>query len=229
MSDGANKDFLGNTRSFLRKNALIISLQSALRHDGLAIGESGLKYTAGQCLTVNIETDPSNGAQTSTGGSALCYRVVEASGTASKHSHRFSAYYLPFRSNAVRVMNLDPANFGGQQADVFFTDTLNGCSVAVGPGGNPKIGHFNRTVGGKDEAGIDANAIDNDVNNEFAGGTRFRVDRGDYKTDSADYATFIGIRKHGVWRFYWQRMSWHGNTKMGKMFRLAANMPTQVT
>ncbi|WP_287991854.1 hypothetical protein, partial [Acidiphilium sp.] len=192
MTEGANKEFLNNPRSFLRNNALIVSLQQKVQLVGLQVGADPVKYTSGQCLTVNIERDPDNGAQKSDGRTTNCYRVVEASGIASKYSHRFTAYYLPFRSNAVRVMNLNPANFGGQDADVFFTDTLNGCSVAVGPGANPKIGHFNRTVGGNDEAGIDPAAITNDINQEFAGGTLYRVDRNDYKTDTADYATFLG-------------------------------------
>ncbi len=233
MAGGANKAFLANIQNFLANNIIIIDLQENVKLTGLTVGANSVKYVSGVCLTVDLVRDTNNEGRKTNGTLIPVYRVIRATGLPSVASHRFKAYYLPFRSNDVRTMNLNPTNHGGKDAKVFFTDTMNGCSFACGPGANPKVGHFNRTVGGNDSAGIDQGAIDVDINNEFGGGTRYEVKRNDYKTGVADYSSLMGVKTGGNWQFYWQRREWVGapsnKSPTGKLFELADGMPTLVT
>jgi len=198
MSGGANKSFLANPVNWMRNNVLLIDIQSMIH------GVAGQKYDQGALVTCNIEKDASRIARRAGGGTIPVYRIKEATGRASLFSHRFSAYYLPFRSNAVRSMVLDPATFP-PGADYFFTDTVNGCSFAAGPGQHPKTSHINRTLGGVDPgAGIDQPAMNADIVGEFPGGTAVRLRKATYKPNATSYATVFGVRNGANWTFYWQ-------------------------
>jgi hypothetical protein len=225
MSGGANKDFLANPVGWMRNNLLIIDIQTGGMDTSAANRGYILKYDQGALVTCNIDRDASRTAQVTGGGTRQVYRVKEATGTAHKYSHRFQAYYLPFFSNAFRTMRLDPALFP-PGADFFFTDTVNGCSFAGGPGQNPKVGHFNRTVGGVDPgAAIDQAAMNNDIAAEFGMGTDVKLTKATYKPGATHYATVFGIRNNAGWDFYWQGpREWVGMKNSEKEFKVPVNM-----
>lgn len=232
MAGGANKAFLSNPREFLANNVVIVNLG----------GQNDLqdRYRAGAALLVDLVKSTSMSGLTARGKKVPVYEVLKVKGAPGTHSHCFRAYYLPYRGNDIRTMTLDPARHGNAGADVFFTDSLNGCSFASGPGVNPKVGHFNRTMGGADGAAIDQAQIDLDIQAEFAGGTLHRVQKTDYKTDAADYASVIGIQTGPAWNFWLQKRSvtgmttakknWKGVsiTQPGYIWQLAAGTPTQL-
>ena len=207
MSGGANKAFLANPVSWMRTNLLIVALQettSAPTTDTKI--KSGLKaapkYRDGVLVSCDITVHPTDTATAAGGGSRKAYIVTGATGVAHKHSHRFNAYYLPFFNNDFRTMRLDPTQFP-PGADMFFTDSVNGCSFAAGPGANPKVGHFNRTTG--PQALADQNAMDHDIGMEFGGGTVVKLTKATYKgTSISKAATVFGFNNNGAWTFYWQ-------------------------
>jgi hypothetical protein len=143
MSGGANKAFLANPVGWMRQNLLILDIQTGGTDTSGANRGYILKYDQGALVTCNIDRDASRTAQVTGGGTRQVFRAKEATGAAHRYAHRFQAYYLPFFSNQFRTMRLDPTQFP-PGADFFFTDTVNGCSFAAGPGQNPKVGYFNR-------------------------------------------------------------------------------------
>jgi hypothetical protein len=208
VSGGANKAFLADPVSWMRTNLLIVALQetmSAPTDDAkIATGlKAAPKYRDGDVVSCDITVHPTDTAVAHGGGGRKAYIVKAASGVAHKHSHRFNAYYLPFFNNDFRTMRLDSTQFP-PGADVFFTDSVNGCSFAAGPGANPKVGHFNRTSGPQQAA--DQNAMDHDIGMEFAGGTVVKLTKATYKGASiSKAATVFGFRQGGgTWSFYWQ-------------------------
>lgn len=207
MSGGANKSFLANPVTWMRNNLLIVALQetSNVATDDAKI-KSGLKavpkYRDGALVTCDISRHPTDTATIAGGGAKLCYIVKTATGAPSTFSHRFRAYYLPFFNNDYRVMQLDPATFP-PGADIFFTDSVNGCSFAAGPGANPKVGHFNRTSGENNVA--DQGLMDADIGGEFGGGTVVKLTKATYKgTSISKAATVVGVKSGAAWTFWWQ-------------------------
>lgn len=232
MAGGANKAFTGNFRDFLRNNVLIVSLG----------GQNDLqdRYRAGVALVVDLVKSSSMSGVSASGKKIPVYEVLRAQGLASAHSHRFRAYYLPYRNNDIRTMRLDPASHGNADAAFFFTDSLNGCSFAAGPGQYPKVGHFNRTEDGEDGKPIDQGAINADITQEFPGGTTSRIEKTHYKNDAADYATVMGVKTGADWTFWVQSRSVTGMTTpkrdrkgvalgaAGYVWTLAQGTPTQL-
>lgn len=207
MSGGANKAFLADPVSWMRDNLLIVAVQATIEQatDDPRI-KSGLKaapkYRDGCLVTCDIAKHPNDTAVTTTGVQRLAYTVKTATGAPSSYSHRFNAYYLPFFNNDFRCMLLDPTTFP-PGADVFFTDSVNGCSFVAGPGARPKVGHFNRTSGPNDVA--DQGLMDGDIGQQFAGGTAVKLTKATYKgTSVSKAATVFGVRDGGTWRFWWQ-------------------------
>lgn len=223
MTGGANKSFTTNPANFLQNNVLLVDIQSLVNTDAAtedSIARNAAKHNAGGLITVNIVKDTANSGKKNNGSKTVAYKVTEASGAASKYSHRFSAYYLPFFNNDYRTMRL------GANADYFFTDTMNGCSFASGPGAPPKVGHFNRTSGENDM--IDQNAIDHDIEGEFGGGTHKELKKATYKTGVGHKASLIGIRNNAGWDFYYQAYEIDGATGNGYVYKIEANMPTKL-
>lgn len=220
MAGGANKQFLASPTTWLRHNVIICDINSRIAESsGGAVATMKMKYEAGAVVDCDL-VKSNDSAHTSSGKAVPVFTLVEAKGKANAFSHRFKAYYLPFRSNAIRTMRLDPALFP-PGADFFFTDTINGCTVCAGPGANPKVGHFNRTVGGDDSANIDQTAIDNDITSEFSGGTIMKLSKGTYKAGVGDAATILGVKWMGAWSFYWQKREWVGaSAAKGKDFKV---------
>ncbi len=222
MSGGANQSFLSNPRRFLANNALVVDIQRTVQtgqlHPTSGVPMLGAKFDQGQIITLNIQKDPTSQARKENGGSAIAYKITEATGTASSRSHRFSAYYLPFFNNDYRTMNL------GNAADIFITDTMNGCSFACsGAHAAPRVGHFNRTSGPNDV--IDQTAIDHDIGMRMGGVVTKSLKKAGYKNDPSEKVTMIGIREHGQWVFLWQKYRIGGMTKMGTLWEIDANSP----
>src|SRR5690348_799142 len=103
MSGGLNKQFLSNVRNFLGQNVIDVALAD---RTGLGPVE--------RVLTVDLRLSMWGGAKAADGSPIPLVEVVEvgSSGPLSQ-SHRFRAYYLQYRSNAVRTTLLSPSNFGG--------------------------------------------------------------------------------------------------------------------
>lgn len=208
MSGGANKSFLADPVAWLQSNLLIVAIQEQQNTPttDLAKYPTGLvaapKYRDGALVSCDISRHPTDTAVTATGAARLAYVVTGATGAANTFSHRFNAYYLPFFNNDFRCMRLDPTTFP-PGADIFFTDSVNGCSFVAGPGASPKVGHFNRTSGPNQVA--DQGLMDTDIGTEFSGGTTVKLTKATYKgTSISKAATVVGVRNGGTWRFYWQ-------------------------
>lgn len=206
MSGGANKSFLANPATWMRNNLLIVALQEtsnvASDDPNSTVAKAVPKYRDGALVMCDISRHPTDTATAAGGGSKLCYIVKTATGAPSSHAHRFNAYYLPFFNNDYRVMRLDPTTFP-PGADIFFTDSVNGCSFAAGPGANPKVGHFNRTSGPNNVA--DQGLMDTDIGGEFGGGTVVKLTKATYKgTSISKAATVFGVKSGGAWTFWWQ-------------------------
>lgn len=114
-----------------------------------------------------------------------------------------SAYYLPFRAGQGHTMQL------GNQARVFFTPALNGCTFVCGLGAQPQVSHLNLQNAATqiDQPAMDAMAQaihGGDANRQFT------VRRADYKPAAIgqyeDYqAVIVGFWINNAWRFYLQR------------------------
>ncbi len=117
-------------------------------------------------------------------------------------SKKFNAYYLPFKQDDAVFDCLD------NNADFFFTDTLSGCTVSVGFGQKPLVGHLNFLAGDN----VDQGKIDSMVNMAYPTGHR-AVKKSDYQSAGVGIdggATCLGIRNkdNGVWDFYYQHFKY---------------------
>lgn len=114
-------------------------------------------------------------------------------------------YYLPYVQNQTRSMRL------ADKGSLFFTDTIDGCTFAAGPGGAPVVSHLNyteendegvRAVGGK----IDQGKIDSELNKLYGAQKIAALKKADYrKSDAIPNVTVLGVRGDGGWRFVYQR------------------------
>lgn len=119
-------------------------------------------------------------------------------------SKRINAYYLPFKAGEGHTITL------GTRADYFFTPTLNGCSLIIGTGNNPRVSHINLQRQKMIHQGdIDTMAI-------FLHGTNIyaTVKKSAYnprttrpaKNDLSNYqAIVVGFRVNRQWDFYIQK------------------------
>ena len=119
-----------------------------------------------------------------------------------RFTHNIRAYFLPWGSGRSYEGTL------GNNADFFFTPTLNGCSFAASTGGNPRVVHSNHANIATQS--IDQGLIDADLNNIFGvHGPDRSLKKATYKqapVGTEDYrATIIGIRGATGWKFYYQR------------------------
>ena len=115
---------------------------------------------------------------------------------------RLKAYYLPFRANQGHTMQL------GDDADLFFTPVLNGCTFACGSGSaqSPRVSHINLQ---NPPGQIDQNAINTMVQAIHGVNVRFAVRRSYYKPDEIgaqeDFqANIVGFRRVTGWEFWIQ-------------------------
>lgn len=220
MSGGANKAFLADPETWMRSNLLLVAIQELVEiaDPTKPTGKRAeARYNGGELVECNILRSNKDTGQTATGGRAIVYNVNRSTG-GGNYSHRFNAYYLPFFNNDFRVMLLDPTQFP-PGADIFFTDSVNGCSFAAGPGARPKVGHFNRV---DNNQMIDQPTMNNQIANEFGGGTVVKLTKATYKGDNVGKAaTVFGVKEGGMWRFYWQSREIVGmNTGGGTVWQM---------
>ena len=119
------------------------------------------------------------------------------------------AYYLPWRPNSALSIVL------GDKADFFITDTMNGCTFAFGPGGNPRVAHVNfntfNELGDREEGlPIDTPFMNQEVNRTLGGPPSAALRKADYITNSFPNVTVIGVRRHGQWKFVYQKRDFTG-------------------
>jgi hypothetical protein len=219
MSGGANDLFITNPRNFLKNNILIVNISNNANHGKFPVPQAG--GNCGQTITVNISKSKDDRGQIGKSTTCPVYYVDEQVGAKNTYSHAFTAYYLPYHNNNFATMNL------GTAADVFFTDSMNGCSFGRDNTGNPRVAHLNYTEKKVEGAAIDQTAIDNQFDRLFGpnGGQRFVRDQ--YKTGPGDYVTLVGVRANGQWTFMYQHrtQSGLGLTKMGRGWLMPPNMP----
>jgi hypothetical protein len=131
------------------------------------------------------------------------------------------AYFLPWYPNSTKEMVL------GTAADLFLTDTMNGCSFGYGPGGTPRVAHLNYNVqnseGVREEGlAIDQTHINSEINRIFPGGAT-TLKKADYAVNTDGQfpnVTVIGVRDNGMWRFVYQRRAYVGVANGKKSFKL---------
>lgn len=118
-----------------------------------------------------------------------------------RNTHAINAYFLPWGSGKTWCGRL------GNNADYFFTPTLNGCTfVWNGAGPTPSVGHSNFVNPVTQQ--VDQVAMDADILAKFGCVPSNALVKGDYKrvaTGLEDYrSTVIGIRDGNNWNFYYQ-------------------------
>lgn len=118
------------------------------------------------------------------------------------------AYWVPWNSNAAWSVRL------GNEADYFFTPTMDGCTLAIGTGANPVITHGNYKQA-NDQTRVSQQRTENEIERQHAlqnSGIGRWLRKDAYAASHEEkleginnVVTVIGIRKHGAWRFYYQR------------------------
>ncbi|MBU6498889.1 MAG: hypothetical protein KGJ41_14590 [Rhodospirillales bacterium] len=235
MSDHKNAEFLKDPEKFLKNNLLIVRIQAL--EFGAVTREMGEGYTAyrgankpkhtdGKVLTVNIQKTQTCFAKNAAGSGIDACEVVEASGVASKHSHRFSAYYLPFFNNQTKTMVLQPPLNATTTPGFYFTDEMTGCAFAAGAGPLPRVGHFNFTTTGTDDGNIDDGKVNREIG-QALGVPQKALRKADYKRDAADHVTLLGVSGANGWTFWWQRFTVTG-MKDGKYIYQIGASPTRI-
>lgn len=123
-----------------------------------------------------------------------------------KNTHAIRAYFLPWGGGQTWCGRL------GNNADYFFTPTLNGCTFAWRgtnantPGPTPSVAHSNYVNPNTQQA--DQTQMNVDVILKLGGAPSQRLIKTDYKRPpigGEDYrSTIVGIREGNSWRFYYQ-------------------------
>lgn len=115
----------------------------------------------------------------------------------SKSAHPIKAYWLNYQQMKIEQLQL------GGGATLLFTPTLNGCTFAVGPGGNPLVVHANFQKNSTDGRVIDQEKMDAEINKIMTPSKTLR--KADYAVEgtASVNVTVIGINQ-GQWRFYRQ-------------------------
>jgi hypothetical protein len=235
MAGGKNDDFLKNPEQFLKKNLLVVRIQKLVfgavertlgeGHTDYR-GRNAPKFTEGQILTVDIRKMDMNQnsscyAKNSTGSYIDACELVEAEGVASTHSHRFTAFYLPFFNNQAKIMKLLPPLTAQAAPNFYVTDEMTGCAFAVEGGARPRVGHFNFTTTGTDDGDIDDAEINRRIRDAF-GVPAKSLKKGDYKQGAHHHVTLIGINSFTGWTFWWQRFSYIANKKGKYVYQIDA-------
>jgi hypothetical protein len=118
------------------------------------------------------------------------------------------AYFLPWGPNSTKTMVL------GDKADLFLTDTMNGCTFAYGGPNGATVTHVNYNTFREEGKPIDQTEIDNEVDDVFnlIGGPTAMLRKTDYGTANFPNVTVIGVRGTGGWRFVYQKRDYTGAT-----------------
>ena len=212
--DGANQRFMAQRAGFLRDNIIFYNVgHSALANPlGQALVAPG---TGGELPIGEFDLRPMGQVAHQTKGTRngyVLHQMTDMTGAAKNKArrigfgtHRIRAYLLAWGSMSSYEGTL------GDNADFFFTPTVNGCSFAASNGVAPRVVHSNHANVATQK--IDQAQIDADLTQIFgAAGPDITLKKADYKgraaTGASDYmATIIGFRDPhaNTWRFYYQR------------------------
>ena len=122
------------------------------------------------------------------------------------------AYYLPWVPNSSRSMVL------GDKADLFITDTMNGCTFAFAPGGQMRVAHVNYNTFNDEGVREEGKPIDqphmNAEVNRILGPGSVGLRKAQYVTDNFPNVTVIGVRRNGIWKFVYQKRDYIGTTNV---------------
>ena len=208
--DGANQRFMAGKTDWLARHLIVYSV-SQVGSDTRNPFKQPLG-TVGSTLPIHQFDLRKIGDIINNGSAAKAYELRElneqvgkgsnAVRTITSNTHAIDAYFLPWGDGSTYCGQL------GNQANYFFTPTLNGCTFAYeGAGANVSVAHSNF---------VDANsladqaAMNNDLTLKFGHLPNNRVIKTDYKPaiyaqGAMDYrAMIIGIRAGNTWNFYSQ-------------------------
>jgi len=128
-----------------------------------------------------------------------------------KHAHPIKAYWAPWDKNTGWSVQL------GVDADFFFTQTMDGCTLGISSGANPMVTHANYRRRNDDNKASESRTV-RKIRQHHQNAHTTDVDKwlrkGQYAATSAEktagynrLVTALGIRNRvtGQWRFYWQR------------------------
>ena len=195
---------LQHPRTFLRTNALWPSGQLNVaargRPDVFGVGTA---EEGSRVWPVTLRSKSGVECRTRDGSPMQCWEIAPASSPAAT-----LAYYLPWRPNSTLSMLL------GDKADLFITDTMNGCTFAFGPGGRPRVAHVNFNTfndEGEREEGrpIDQAHMDAEVRRLFPGSVT-ALRKADYHTANFPNVTVVGVRHGRSWKFVYQKRDYLG-------------------
>jgi hypothetical protein len=128
-----------------------------------------------------------------------------------KGAHPIRAYWVPWSSNTAWSVRL------GNDADFFFTPTMDGCSLAISSGASPTVTHGNYkglvNTGAADEARTlqqmtdhHTNTLGTDVSKTLPK-DRYTATAEEKQAGTNKLVTVVGFRDPiaRTWAFYWQR------------------------
>lgn len=227
MSEGANKAFRNDPRTFLMDNAILLK-------------EGGMPAVAG-CYKVNLRSSPfdqvtdENGrvipvwipylaqrdpnllqSKTKNVGDPTVGRMTLPGKSKSLSSNQFKAFYIPWGPDATHVIDLD------DRADLVFTPGLTGCSFAATGGPNPRAGHFNYQTPGTDK--VSPRRTQQALRGQFGGEKGISIVRKDYIQADGElqrYVFIVGWRSQTGWKFYRQHLEYAGAGRGAMYKRLA--------
>jgi hypothetical protein len=185
---------IAHPKTFLSTNAVWVhgSLNYMILGQPDTVGGTGM----GKVFPVCLQRSSVKQCTDKHGANMPCWEIMPATSL----GEFMLAYYLPYRQNTVNSMLI------GNKADLFLTDTIDGCTFAAGPGAAPLVSHLNYTVGREEGALIDQGEIDEDLDELYPAGGIQALKKGHYKTDDqVPNVTVIGARRSGRWKFVYQR------------------------
>ncbi len=159
---------------------------------------------------VKLQRKPWTSCIDKSGVSMPCYELVEATSLDME-----LCYFLPFVLNQTREVTL------GGKADLFFTDTMTGCSLGAMNGPTPKVAHLNYTIGGKEGTLIDSAKVGAEMVKVFGAAPDRSLKKADYKNAQGrdGNVTVVGVRRpDDNWDFVYQRR----NDEGGGNYRLVS-------
>jgi len=192
------QQLIAHPKTFLKQNAVWVSGQ-------LNVACRGRPDT--KVWPVTLAPSTTSECKKSDGTVMPCWEIVPATSLGGVTL----AYFLPWGPNSTKDMVL------GDKANLFLTDTMNGCSFGFGPGGNPRVAHVNyNTFGdsGDREEGkpIDQGHINNEMTRVLGGAPTGALRKQDYVTGTFPNVTVIGVRQGGAWKFVYQKRDYTGST-----------------
>ena len=207
--DGANKKFIAEKEAWLNKHIIFYNVLNASANpynDPLAPTNP-----AGELPVYDFDLRPTGKVSDLSGKGVKAYelKLLAEFLTATKQrktssrTNTLRAYFLPWGSNRTYQGRL------GNQADFFFTPTLNGCTFASSGGGaTPLVSHGNHANAATQK--IDQGLINNDLAGIYgAAGPGMILHKAGYKVapvGTEDYkVTIVRIRRNNAWDFYYQR------------------------